>query len=137
MNHFFAAFLSPLLLAGMVNPVIDLRDLENGEYYYERPAATNVVSNRIRNEYLLLSKRGRLITGIHLGSQAGALCFRGFIQENTIVDATRIFPPYTPASRWDFQEEMLDLAPYQQINREITANDREALTNCIQFFGER
>ena len=110
MNRFLVSFLTPLFLACVTNQAMDLRDLENGEYYYERPGAADLVTNLIRDEYLLLSKRGRLVTGIHLGSQDGSLCFRGFIQNNTIVDATRIFPPYTPASRWDFQEEMLDLA---------------------------
>jgi hypothetical protein len=120
-----------------------LESLPPGTYYYEHPS---------RSASVLLRKAGRSVIGLDSQEQA---CFRGFIEGDRIVNATRVDPPYQPDSRLEHRDGiMLNLAEYQRVEDSIAANapfaatiaprpsleehmrqvDRETLQTCIQFF---
>ncbi|MBD1867537.1 hypothetical protein H6F88_31150 [Oculatella sp. FACHB-28] len=114
-------------LMSNANPASSLENLPTGEYYYEAIHASETSSRSI-----LFRKAGRTVIGVQMG--ANRSCFRGFAEGNRIVNATRVFPPYDPASRQDFQEEMLDLSQYSPVERAGRDRDRATLRTCIQFF---
>lgn len=116
-------------LMSHATPVPSLEDLPTGEYFYEEINT----SERAPSQSVLLRKAGRTVIGVQI-RRNGNSCFRGFAAGNQIVNATRVFPPYDPASRQDFQEEMLDLSQYSQVEREVGERDRATLQTCIQFF---
>lgn len=122
---------------------IALESLPPGEYYYENPSSF---------AYVLLRKSGRTVIGL---DAQGRACFRGFIEGDHIVNATRVYPPYQPDSRLEHQDGiMLDLAQYQRAESPIAERDpagmtiaprpsledqmrqvdRATLETCLQFF---
>ena len=131
--RFFVRFASLTLLVTLMGSAMPERSLENlptGEYYYEKIRTREEAPS----QSILLRKAGRTVIGVQIRSESGNPCFRGFAEENRIVNATRVFPPYDPASRSDFQEEMLDLNQYSLVEREVSEGDRTTLQTCIQFF---
>lgn len=106
-----------------------LENLPTGQYYYVQSEA----SVPERQRYVLLRKAGSTVIGIDARSRLHS-CFRGFIKGDRIVDATRVFPPYQPDSRWDTQDELVDLSQYQTIEPDLTDEQSETLQTCIQFF---
>jgi hypothetical protein len=122
-----------LLLVALITQqdTATLENLPTGEYRYERIAG----AGRGRPAYVLLRKVGTTVIGLDARSLREQACFRGFIQDNQIVTATRIFPPYQPDSRWEHIEGlMVDLEQYQRVDREDSEADRAALQTCIEFF---
>lgn len=112
-----------------------LEDLPTGQYYYHvaNPRATN--PHPRERGYLLLRKAGNTVIGIDRRSLSRNPCFRGFAEGDWITDATRVFPPYQPNSRLDFQEgEWIDLKQYQQAEPTLTAEQTAELQTCIDFF---
>ncbi|NJL40477.1 MAG: hypothetical protein HC840_25165 [Leptolyngbyaceae cyanobacterium RM2_2_4] len=127
----FAQFATSLtLLVSLMGSTMpdSLEDLPTGEYYYQ-PSS----SERALGQFVWFRKAGRTVVGM-IRSESGNFCFRGFAEGNQIVNATRVFPPYDPASRQDFQEEMLDLSRYSQVEPDGREGDRTLLQSCIQFF---
>lgn len=154
-----------LVAAGVSQPAIaqspppqslSLQNLPTGEYYYQRPSPPG----RPSRAYVLLRKVGRTVIGLDVRLRERA-CFRGFIEDNRIVDATRVLPPYQPDSQWQYGEGvMLDLDAYQRIpispdssaadpvisnqalpyapisheGEAITPEDRATLQTCIELF---
>lgn len=111
---------------------ITLENLPTGNYYYER-----IRSEKATNQYVLLRKAGHIVAGIEVRSRSGNPCFKGFANQNSVVDATRVFPPYEPASKWEHQKgEALNLNSYRRIERVITTSDQAALMKCIRVFSE-
>jgi len=101
-----------------------LEKLPTGNYYYEKVAGT---------DYVLLRKVGRIVVGISRN-----ICFKGFANKNSIVDATRVSPPYNPASQWEHQRgEAINLNYYRQKNTAISAKNQAGLLKCIRVFSER
>lgn len=123
-----SSFTLLLTLMGSAMPNPSLENLPTGEYYYQKLGTEDTSSQSI-----WFRKAGRTVIGV-VRAESGNLCFRGFAQENQIVNATLVFPPYNPASRQDFQEEMLDLSQYSQVDLEERERDRDTLRTCIQFF---
>lgn len=129
----FVSFTSLALLLTLMDSVMPERSLENlptGEYYYEKIGTREGVPSQA----ILLRKAGRTVIGVQIRSASNNPCFRGFAENNRIVNATRVFPPYNPASRSDFREELLDLDQYILVEREVSQGDRATLQTCIQFF---
>lgn len=110
-----------------------LRSLTSGDYYYEKINSFKMSNNR----YLLFHKIGHTVIGIDVQSLFENSCFRGMVSQNSIVNVTRIFPPYDPASKWEFlQGKAIELNHYRKIDRASTASDRAALLRCIQVFSK-
>lgn len=110
-----------------------LKSLLTGEYYYNRLDSSRMSGNR----YLFFHKIGHTVIGIDVQSLSKNPCFRGMVNQNSIINVTRIFPPYDPASKWEFlQGKALDLNHYRKIDRASTASDRAALLRCIQVFSK-
>ncbi|MEL7314050.1 MAG: hypothetical protein AAFN08_03755, partial [Cyanobacteria bacterium J06559_3] len=87
------------------------------------------------NAYLLLQKWGRIVVGVDTLSSSRTTCFKGFVEDNAIVDATRVLPPYTPDAEWTYQPgEMLDLSDYDRRGDAIAEADRTALNVCLDVF---
>lgn len=128
-----SAFLALYVSTGFTEPsqisrqVTLASDLPSGEYYYEEP------SSWMGEHYLFFRKSGFTVIGLehHAHHQ---LCFRGFLIENRITNITRIFPPYSPASRMEVSKEGIDLNRYQTSQRAVSRKDRETLLDCIHFF---
>ena len=109
-----------------------LANLPTGQYLYEEK---NIAATA-RSGYILVYKVGHTAIGIDGRSRLQSPCFRGFVEGNQIVNATRVFPPYRPDSRWESQRgEMVDLSHYQLSDRPISAEQVSTLRTCIQFFG--
>lgn len=112
---------------------VKLENMPAGNYYYERLRFSEVA----RNQYVLLRKVGHTVAGIEVRGRSGNPCFKGFVEQNSVVDATRVLPPYNPASKWEHQKgEMLNLDTYRRIDRTFTARDNAALQKCIRVFSE-
>jgi hypothetical protein len=126
--QFISSFSLVLALMGSASPNPSLENLPTGEYYYQKLATENASSQSV-----WFRKAGRTVIGV-VHAESGNLCFRGFAEGNQIVNATRVFPPYDPASRQDFQEEMLDLSQYSPVEEAGRDRDRTTLRTCIQFF---
>ncbi len=108
-----------------------LEELPTGNYYYEELAS----SQRGRRQYVLLRKAGRVVVGIEVGPKSGNACFKGFVEQNSVVTATRIFPPYAPDSRWEHQRgEAINLNRYRRTDWTGTDSDKAALLKCLQLF---
>ncbi len=124
-----------MLLIGMPQPVQDsalsLSELSDGEHYYSEPSSTELT----HNAYLFLQKWGRIVVGVDTLSSSRTACFKGFVEGNAIVDATRVLPPYTPDAEWTYQPgEMLDLSGYEIRMDAIAEADRAALNVCLDVF---
>lgn len=105
-----------------------LEMLPTGEYYYES-AGTG------RPQQVLLRKVGRTTIGVNLQAIGEPVCFRGWLEENAIVNATWMLPPYQPDSRLMHEDGvLLDLSAYRPAIDPPSAADRAALRSCIQFF---
>jgi len=129
-NRLAAVLVFPLALGGIVQLPTSLENLPTGQYYYE-----NVAGGRVEQGYILLRKIGRTVVGIDGRSRTQSPCFRGFLEGDRIVDATRIYPPYHTDSRWDAHRgEMVDLGDYQRVNRAITDEQAETLITCLRIF---
>lgn len=109
-----------------------LENLPTGNYYYE-----NLRSERVGNQYIVLRKVGHVVVGVDVQSRLRNPCFKGFVEQNSIVDATRIFPPYDPASKWEHRKgEVFNLDSYRRIEQTFTASDNTALQKCLRVFSE-
>jgi hypothetical protein len=134
-------FTTVLVLSALLTCVsaesIPLEELPRGEYYYERVEAvilSNEPQGATQPAFLILGKVGRTVVGMEVGLRS-ASCFKGFVQGNQIVDMTRIFPPYDPASVWNFQPGVaIDLDDYQRVERTLSERDRHTFQTCIEFF---
>jgi hypothetical protein len=104
-------------------PFLPLEEQSAGQYYYLDG----------EDRYLLLRKAGHTAIGVD-GRRSQLLCFRGFVEGDRITNATRIFPPYAPDSRWDSRDgTMVDLSQYQQVG--LPDDEREeALEKCLEVF---
>jgi hypothetical protein len=104
-------------------PFLPLEEQSTGQYYYADG----------EDRYLLLRKAGHTAIGVD-GRRSQLLCFRGFVEGDRITNATRIFPPYAPDSRWDARDgTMVDLSRYQQVG--LPDDEREeALEKCLEVF---
>lgn len=115
----------------MQNLTPALFELPDGQHYYAEPTSSELT----RTRSLFLQKWGRIVVGVDTLSSAGTTCFKGFIEEDTIVDATRVLPPYTPNAEWAYQPgEMVDLSDYDRRTEAISATDRAALDICLEVF---
>jgi hypothetical protein len=140
MKPFTTVLVSSALLTCVSAQSIPLEELPRGEYYYEQIEAV-VLSNGSQGtaprSFLVLGKVGRTVVGMEAGLRS-ASCFKGFVQGNQIVDMTRIFPPYDPASAWNFQTGVaIDLDDYQRVERTLSERDRNTFQTCIEFFSTR
>lgn len=106
-----------------------LESLPTGQYYY----VTSDAEERRGQSYVLLRKAGTTVIGVD-GRSPTPACFRGFIKDDRIIDATRVFPPYQPDSRWDTQQDLMNLSQYQVIEQDPTDEQAETLQTCMQFF---
>lgn len=105
--------------------------LPNGEYYYLGPPSSELFDS----PYIVLHKWGRIVIGIDARSPHQLICFKGFVEENRIIDTTTVLPPYTPDAQWDYQPgEMLSLSQYTRVAYTSTEADREILETCIEVF---
>ena len=110
---------------------LSLSELPNGEYYYLDAPRSELSAN----SYVLLHKWGRIAIGIDVRPPSGSACFKGFIQDNRIVDATRVLPPYTPDAQWDYQPgDMLDLSYYNNVADPVAEEVRANLEICLDVF---
>ena len=115
---------------------LSLSEIPNGEHYYVGHPSSEL-SDEPR---VLLSKWGRVVVGIstrlHLGRlPLGAVCFKGFVEGDKIMNATRVLPPYAPDSQWDYLPgEMLDLSQYEKVASSPAAEDTAALGICLEVF---
>ncbi len=108
-----------------------LADLPAGSYRYE---ATHVSSGAEPSQ-LLLWKRGHTVIGVQSRSATAKFCFRGFVEQNRIVNATRVAPPYAPDSRWEaLRGDAFNLDDYRRSERALTEGDQAALRQCFQVF---
>ncbi|MEM9005074.1 MAG: hypothetical protein AAGE59_16320 [Cyanobacteria bacterium P01_F01_bin.86] len=108
-----------------------LSELPDGEHYYLGHSSSELFDT----PYVLFHKWGRIVVGVDSRSPSGLACFKGFIEDNTIVDATRVLPPYTPDAEWDYRPgEMLDLSNYERHPDAIAATDRSTLSTCLDVF---
>ena len=110
---------------------VPLSGSPNGEYFF-RGSPSSELSGE---SYLLLRKWGRIVVGMDARLPLEIACFKGFIEDNKIVDATRVLPPYTPDADWAYQPgEMLDLDSYERSTEPSIEVDREMLEVCLQVF---
>ena len=127
-----AALLLSIVLTGELTQAKSamLANLPTGDYYYTKPHFETS-----KDRYLLFRKRGFTVIGVDMQFGSQKFCFRGVVKQNSIINVTRIFPPYDPASYWEFlQGKAVDLNSYRKIERVVTDNDRAALLTCIQVF---
>lgn len=126
-----ALVLSLAVTTNSSGPSLSLEDLPPGEYYYEGSYSSEMRGS----QYVLLRKVGKTVIGLEVQSRSRNPCFRGFAEENRIIDATRLFPPYHPDSKWEFQQgEALNLNRYHRVEQVGTTGDRETLQTCIGVF---
>ncbi len=123
------------------NLALGLSELPDGEHYYAAPTASELAGSEliagelIGDRTLFLQKWGRIVVGVDMVSSANSTCFKGFVEEGKIVDATRVLPPYTPNAEWTYQPgEMIDLSDYDRRIEAIAATDRTALDICLEVF---
>ncbi|MBD3884145.1 hypothetical protein IFO70_20570 [Phormidium tenue FACHB-886] len=109
---------------------ISLEQLPTGRYYYASPEAS---ANLKRRSFVLLRKAGTTVIGFDHRSAAEPACFRGFIEGDRIINATRVLPPYQPDSPLH-SGETLDLTGYQPVEHDVSAQEAETLQTCINFF---
>ena len=115
----------------MQNLTPALSDLPDGQHYYTESTAYEL----LRPRALFLQKWGRVVVGVDTRSSNGTTCFKGFVEENAIVDAARVLPPYTPNAEWTYQPgEMIDLSNYNRHTGAIAATHRTALDICLEVF---
>ncbi|MDB9527000.1 hypothetical protein PN498_13450 [Oscillatoria sp. CS-180] len=108
-----------------------LSEMPNGRHYYSETSASEFLDA----PYVLFQKWGRIVVGIDSSSRSGTACFKGFIEDNAIVDATRVSPPYTPDAAWDYQSgEMLNLSHYYRVTDPISDAEQAALEVCLEVF---
>ncbi|WP_038015638.1 hypothetical protein [Synechococcus sp. PCC 7335] len=124
-----------MLLLGMSQPVqnlaLVLSELPDGEHYYAEPTSSELIDERS----LVLEKWGRIVIGVDTISSSKMACFKGFVDGDAIVDATRVLPPYTPNAEWTYQPgEMISLSDYDRRIEAIAATDRTALDICLEVF---
>lgn len=106
---------------------IPLERQPRGEYYYENTAAG-------RPRYLLLRHTSRTVIGIDMQPIGAPMCFRGWLEDDRVVNAIALRPPYQPDSRLSRAPVLLDLTDYQPATAEPSQADRAALRSCINFF---
>lgn len=110
---------------------LPLLTLPNGEYYYSSPSS----SEGFDSPYILLHKWGRIAVGIDARLPTNVACFKGFVDDNRIVDTTVVWPPYAPDAQWQYQPgEMVDLSGYERMIDAATAADTAALDVCLEVF---
>ena len=108
-----------------------LSESPNGEYFFKGSPSSELSGE----PYLLLHKWGRIVVGMDARLPLEIACFKGFIEDNKIVEATRVLPPYTPDADWAYQPgEMLDLGSYERSTEPSMEVDRETLEVCLQVF---
>lgn len=98
---------------------LSLEEQSTGQYYY--------------TGYILLRKAGHTAIGVD-GRRSRLICFRGFVEGDRIVNATRIMPPYQPDSRWESRDgTMVDLSGYDRVGQP-DEEQLEALQKCLDVF---
>ncbi|MBE9063572.1 hypothetical protein [cf. Phormidesmis sp. LEGE 11477] len=113
------------------NPALGLFELPDGEHYYVEPISSELTGDRT----LFLQKWGRIVVGVDTISSFNSTCFKGFVEADAIVNATRVLPPYTPNAEWTYQPgEMTNLSNYDRRIEAIAATDRAALDICLEVF---
>ncbi|MBF2003428.1 MAG: hypothetical protein IGS38_22230 [Synechococcales cyanobacterium M58_A2018_015] len=118
-------------------PIMTLEALPPGQYDYLQvePNPDGLALPERQDNTLLLHKVGRTVIGVNRRRGMAQLCFRGFAEDNRLLNVTRIFPPYQPDSNWDFQADWLDVSNYQRRERAFTAAEQADLLTCLQVFG--
>lgn len=118
---------SLLILPIVLAQTPSLEMLPTGEYYYESSGAG-------RTSHVLLRKVGRTTIGVDLQAIGDPICFRGWLDGNTVVNATWMLPPYQPDSRLRHEDGiLLDLTAYRPAIDSPSETDRAALRSCLQF----
>lgn len=115
---------------GQDRPLLELPD---GEYRYLGEASSEFWDQ----PYVLLQKWGRIVIGVDADLPSEVACFKGFIEGNSIIDATRVLPPYTPDAEWEYQSgEMLNLDQYDRVTEPVamTDGDTSNLEICLEVF---
>lgn len=105
-----------------------LEQLPTGLYYYSQPDASPK-----RPDFVLFRKSGSAIIGWDHRSVTAPACFRGFLDGNQIVHATRVFAPYQPDSQLQ-QDETIDLTTYEASQPSLSDSTADTLQTCINFF---
>ncbi|MEL7072254.1 MAG: hypothetical protein AAGN15_26955 [Cyanobacteria bacterium J06581_3] len=123
------------LLLGVSQPIqnldLILSELPDGEHYYAKSTSHELTGDHS----LFFKKWGRIVVGVDTTSALRMTCFKGFIEEDSIVNATRVLPPYTPSAEWTYQPgEMIDLGDYDRRIEAIAATDRTSLNTCLEVF---
>ena len=135
MNAFTPLVVLLLSVQHMQNLTPALSELPDGQHYYAEHHAEPISSELTRTRALFLQKWGRIVVGVDTLSSSRRACFKGFVEENAIVDATRVLPPYTPNAEWTYQlGEMINLSHYDRRTDAIAATDRAALDICLEVF---
>lgn len=113
----------------------DLASLPTGRYYFAPAEQSSEQSSasRKRSSFILFRKSGRTIIGWDHRSVSGPACFRGFIEGEQVVNATRVLAPYQPDSALQ-QGETIDLSGYESTAHEISAVEAQTLQTCVGFF---
>ncbi|NJL21623.1 MAG: hypothetical protein HC895_13685 [Leptolyngbyaceae cyanobacterium SM1_3_5] len=117
--------LIPIVLAQI--PTLEM--LPMGEYYYERTGAG-------RPQHVLLRKVGRTTIGVDLQAIGEPICFRGWLDGNTVVNATWMLPPYQPDSRLMREDGVfLDLNTYRRRSTVRARRSRRLCDRVCSFSG--
>jgi hypothetical protein len=106
---------------------VTLEEQSAGQYFYAAIDAPE--------QFILVRKAGHSVIGVD-GRRSQKICFRGFLDGDRIVNAMRIFPPYTPDSRWESSRsgELVNLSHYLQLDQLPTEEQAAALKPCLEFF---
>lgn len=124
-----SAFLATVLASNLSGST-PLDTLPDGNYYYEATYPAAAAKKRL----LLLQKTANTVTGIEMGFLIYP-CFQGTLEENTVVETTWIFPPYTTEARQDFRQGVTyDLNRYRSLDRDLREEERTALDTCLGSF---
>lgn len=127
-------FVQPPLEPPLEEPALEATLLENlptGQYLYRDGGADGAP----RRGSILLRKIGHTVIGLDQRPRAGNACFRGFLEGDRILNATRIYPPYQPDSRWEQQPgTMVDLSQYRSVDAAVTHEQAAMLHTCLTVF---
>jgi hypothetical protein len=106
-----------------------LEQLPTGLYYYSQ---SNQISSK-RPNFVFFRKSGSTIIGWDHRSTVAPACFRGFIEGNQVINATRVLAPYQPDSQLQ-QGQTIDLATYSATEDTVPDAATETLQTCMNFF---
>lgn len=115
----------------LVSSSADLTALPTGRYYFAPPDQSS--TSRKRPSFVLFRKSGSTIIGWDHRSALEPACFRGFIEGDQVVRATRLFAPYQPDSVLQ-SGETIDMSGLESTDHEISAAEAQSLQTCMNFF---